>query len=443
MSEIMLGAVIVLLLLNMLITVFFGKKRGRNNEQEIMNKLTILESYIVRNEESIRQELLRNREETTKNARESREELYRGINHFGQQQLGRLAEIAQLQKNQLDTFSNQLLNLTTTNEQRLEKMRQTIELKLKEIQDDNSQKLEKMRETVDEKLHKTLEERIGQSFKLVSERLEQVYKGLGEMQSLATGVGDLKKVLSNVKTRGILGEIQLGNILEQILTSEQYETNIATKPGCREVVEFAIKLPGKERPDEQVYLPIDSKFPLEIYHQLLDAYEKADTTAIEESVKNLDICIRKCAKDIKDKYLQPPNTTDFGIMFLPIEGLYAEVVRRTGLIEILQRDYRIIITGPTTLAALLNSLQMGFRTLAIEKRSSEVWQVLGAVKTEFDKFGAVLVKAQERIRQADKEIEDLVGARTRQIQRRLKDVHEVPLAAKEPELLAAGDYIQD
>ena len=390
MIEKMLTAIIILTLINIFVVLLYSRNKGKKFEQEIANKLTFIESCIVRNEESLRLELIRNREETTKNARESREEANTVISHFGQQQLQRMGEIAQLQKNQLDTFSNQLINLTGSNEQKLDKMRETIELKLKELQEDNSQKLEKMRQTVDEKLHKTLEERIGQSFKLVSERLEQVYKGLGEMQTLATGVGDLKKVLSNVKTRGILGEFQLGSILEQILTLDQYEINVSTKPGSRDVVEFAIKLPGKGSNEDHVYLPIDSKFPLEVYHELLEAYDKIDPTAIEESTKHLETCIKKCAKDIRDKYLDPPITTDFGIMFLPIEGLYAEVVRRTGLIEILQRDYRIIITGPTTLAALLNSLQMGFRTLAIEKRSSEVWKVLGGVKAEFDKFGVVL-----------------------------------------------------
>jgi len=437
--EIMMAVVILLILVNISLLLKLIRKKGSQSEQDILNKLIFIESSLARTDESIRLELARNREEMNKNARESREELSKSIDYFGQHQLNRMSEIAQFQKNQLDTFSNQLVTLTSSNEQRLEKMRLTIEQKLKELQEDNSQKLEIMRQTVDEKLHKTLEERIGQSFKVVSERLEQVYKGLGEMQTLATGVGDLKKVLANVKTRGILGEIQLGNILEQLLTPEQYEKNISTKSGTKDVVEFAIKLPGKESPEDHVYLPVDSKFPLEVYHQLLEAYDQADISGIEDATKHLENCIKKCAKDIRDKYLEPPNTTDFGIMFLPIEGLYAEVVRRTGLIETLQRDYRIIITGPTTLAAFLNSLQMGFRTLAIEKRSSEVWKVLGAVKTEFEKFGVVLTKAQERIRQADKEIEDLVGTRTRQIQRKLKDVHEVPSLTDEPELLISGE----
>lgn len=439
MVEIMIGIVIVLILINTFIVIRLSRAKGKQGE--VLNRLVFIESCLARNDESIRHELARSREEINNNARETREELNRAINQLGQHQLNRMAEVAQFQKNQLDTFSNQLVNLTGSNEQRLDKMRGTIEQKLKELQEDNSQKLEMMRQTVDEKLHKTLEERIGQSFKLVSERLEQVYKGLGEMQTLAIGVGDLKKVLSNVKTRGILGEIQLENILEQILTKDQYAKNISTKPGSRDVVEFAIKLPGKESDENHVYMPLDSKFPLEVYHQLIEAYDKADIAAVEDSTKHLETCIKKCAKDIRDKYLEPPHTTDFGIMFLPIEGLYAEVVRRTGLIETLQRDYRIIITGPTTLAALLNSLQMGFRTLAIEKRSSEVWKVLGEVKTEFDKFGIVLAKTQEKLRQADKELEDLVGTRTRQIQRKLKGVHEVPTLPPDSEVLSPGDYI--
>lgn len=428
MVEIMLGAIVVLIIVNILLVWRYGKAGNNKAEQEIVSRLTIIESCLARNEESLRQELARNREETGKN-----------FYHFGEQQLKGMSEIAQMQKNQLDTFSNQLISLTASNEQRLDKMRETVEQKLKELQEDNSRKIEKMRETVDEKLHKTLEERLGQSFKLVSERLEQVSKGLGEMQALATGVGDLKKVLSNVKTRGILGEIQLGNILEQILTPEQYDKNIATRPDSKEVVEFAIKLPGKGSPENHVYLPLDSKFPLEVYHQLLEAYDRADAGAMEESAKHLEICIKKCAKDIRDKYLEPPRTTDFGIMFLPIEGLYAEVVKRTGLIETLQRDFKIIITGPTTLAAFLNSLQMGFRTLAIEKRSSEVWEVLRAVKAEFETFSSALSKAQEKIRQADKEIENLVGTRTRQIQRKLKDVHDGPTLEAEPESLVIGE----
>ncbi len=405
--------------------------------EDLQNSVINLNNSFSNLQNLIRDEFQRNREEFNRNSRESREELINSFKNFGDTISNRMTEIANLQKNQLDTFSNQLTMLTRTNEekiermtqsneQKMEKMRETLEAKLKAIQEDNSQQLEKMRQTVDEKLHKTLEQRLGESFKLVSERLELVHKGLGEMQSLATGVGDLKKVLANVKTRGILGEIQLGNILEQILSPEQYARDVITKQGSRERVEYAIKLPGRDESGQVVYLPIDSKFPMENYENLLNAYETANPNLIEEAAKLLEANIKKSAKDIKEKYIDPPNTTDFGILFLPIEGLYAEVVKRTSLLEILHREFKIVITGPTTLAAILNSLQMGFKTLAIEKRSSEVWKILGAVKTEFEKFGDVLKKAQEKINQASQDIDTLVGVRTRQIQKKLKDIQELP-----------------
>jgi DNA recombination protein RmuC len=295
------------------------------------------------------------------------------------------------------------------------------------MQEDNSRKLEQMRSVVDEQLQSTLEKRLGESFKQVSERLEQVYKGLGEMRNLATGVGDLKKVLTNVKTRGTWGEIRLSHILEQILTPDQYEVNVATKKAGSERVEFAIKLPGQGSNKEKiVWLPIDSKFPQEDYQRLLDAQESADKVQAEKSVKNLETRIKAEAKAIREKYIDPPNTTDFGIMFLPVEGLYAEVLRRPGLCDSLQRDYRIVVTGPTTLAALLNSLQMGFRTLAIEKRSSEVWELLGAVKTQFSKFGEVLAKTKKKLQEASNTI-DKAEVRTRVISRKLSKVQELPL----------------
>jgi len=312
-----------------------------------------------------------------------------------------------------------LANNTLQTEQKLENIRLTIEKRLTSLQEENSKKLDEMRNTVDEKLQKTLEERISKSFNQVSTQLEQVYKGLGEMQNLAVGVGDLKKVLSNVKTRGILGEIQLGAILEQILGPEQYSTNIVTKKGSRNPVEFAVKLPGDE--NGPVYLPIDSKFPLEDYNLLNDAYDRGNKVEIELLAKVLESKIKVFAKDIHDKYISVPDTTDFGILFLPIEGLYAEVVRR-GMVESLQRDYKVIIAGPTTMAALLNSLQMGFKTLAIQKRSGEVWNILAAVKTEFDSFGDVLALTQNRLEQAHSELDKLVGVRTRKIQSKLRTV---------------------
>lgn len=326
----------------------------------------------------------------------------------------------------LDNFATQLQYLTSMNEQKQDKLKEVLEAKLTALQEDNNKKLEKMRETVDEKLSATLEQRLGDSFKMVSERLEQVHKGLGEMQSLANGVGDLKRVLSNVKTRGILGEIQLENLLEQILAPEQYEKNVATRPSSSERVEFAVKMPGNELDKAAyVWLPIDAKFPLEDYQRLLKAQEAADPILAEESAKALEIRLKNCAKDIRNKYLDPPNTTDFGIMFLPFEGLYAEVLRRPGLFETLQRDYRVITAGPTVLAALLNSLQLGFRTLAIEKRSSEVWQLLGAVKTEFGKFGLILDKTYKKLQEASNTIED-AGRRSRSIERKLRNVQELP-----------------
>ena len=300
-----------------------------------------------------------------------------------------------------------------------------LEQRLHSFSADNVQSLENIRRSVDEKLQKTLEEKMNKSFSLVNERLEQVYKGLGEMQTLAVGVGDLKKVLSNVKTRGILGEIQLGAILSEILTKEQYEENIATKKGSKNVVEFAIKLPSDGA--GTVYLPVDSKFPGDTYSALRDAIESCDKQRIETAQKALVQRIKGEAKDIHDKYIDPPNTTEFAIMFLPFEGLYSEVVNM-GLVEVLQREYKVNIAGPSTMAALLNSLQMGFKTLAVQKRSAEVWKILGGVKTEFDKFNDVLVMTQQRLDQANKELDKLVGVRTRQIQRQLKDVESVPLS---------------
>lgn len=332
-------------------------------------------------------------------------DIHNGISH----QLGQMSTTTE---ERLKTFSD-------NNRKDLESIRETVEKKLEYIQTDNNQKLDEMRKIVDEKLQKTLEDRMTKSFQLVNERLEQVYKGLGEMQTLASGVGDLKKVLSNVKTRGILGEIQLGAILEEILSPEQYETNVVTKKGSKNPVEYAIKLPTED--DKSVLLPIDSKFPGDAYGDLMDAYDTGNKEAVETALKTLKTRISSFAKDISDKYIAPPDTTEFAIMFLPFEGLYAEVVNR-GMVEELQRKYRINVAGPSTMAALLNSLQMGFRTFAIQKRSGEVWNVLGAVKTEFDKFGAGLTATQQRLEQANKELDDLIGVRTRQIQRKLKNV---------------------
>jgi DNA recombination protein RmuC len=329
---------------------------------------------------------------------------------------------ARRQDERLDDMNKRIATFTDQSRLGLDGIRNTVAERLSDMNRDNNIHLEMMRKTVDEKLEKTLNERIGQSFRLVNERLEEVYKGLGEMQSLASDVGDLKKVLSNVKTRGILGEVQLEAILEEILTPDQYAKNIVTKHYGKDRVEFAVKLPGPG--DEPCYLPIDAKFPGDTYVKLQDAYESGDKAEIDRAGKALEQFIKGEAKNIRDKYLDPPYTTDFGIMFLPFEGLYAEVVRR-GLIEVLQRDYNVNIAGPTTMAAFLSSLKMGFRTLAIQKHSSRVWEVLGAVRTEFDKFEEVLVKAQERLRLADKDLDTLIGTRTNTIKRKLRDVERV------------------
>lgn len=332
---------------------------------------------------------------------------------------------AQSQNDRAVQLEQRFHSFSSGNAQSLENIRRSVDEKLESIRRENLRQLDEMRQTVDEKLQKTLEEKMNKSFSLVNERLEQVYKGLGEMQTLAVGVGDLKKVLSNVKTRGILGEIQLGAILSEILSKEQYEENIATKKGSKNVVEFAIKLPADGA--GTVYLPIDSKFPGDTYSALREAVESGDRQSIESAKKALVQRIKGEAKDIHDKYIDPPNTTEFAIMFLPFEGLYSEVVNM-GLVEVLQREYKVNIAGPSTMAALLNSLQMGFKTLAVQKRSAEVWKILGGVKTEFDKFNDVLVMTQQRLDQANKELDKLVGVRTRQIQRQLKDVESVNLS---------------
>ena len=386
-----------------------------------------MEKSLERTERLMREEFARSREEGSRNSKQSREELSSRLQEFGQLLVSQMAQFASLQKSQLDIFSNNLVTLGQANESKLEQMRQTVEARLQALQNDNAQKLEQMRATVDEKLHATLEQRLGDSFKIVSERLELVHKGLGEMQSLAAGVGDLKRVLTNIKTRGGWGEIQLGNLLEQLLSPEQYSANVATKPSTQERVDFAIRLPGREGGEggAPVWLPIDAKFPQEDYQRLIDAQERASALEIEEASRALETRLRLEARKIHDKYINPPYTTDFGIMFLPTEGLFAEAIRRPGLMEGLQRECRVAIMGPTTLGAILNSLQMGFRTLAIEKRSSEVWSVLGAVKAEFAKFGGVLDKVQKKLQEASNTVEQ-AATRSRVLQRKLKKVQELP-----------------
>lgn len=400
----------------------------RSSLLQLGERLTVLSRDQEKAERAVREEAAQGRTEEAAHAKQAREELSGSLKQFSDFLLSRMTEIATLQRSQLDTFSTQLTTLTQSNEAKLDKLRETVEAQLKALQEDNSQKLEQMRATVDEKLHATLEQRLGESFKLVSERLELVHKGLGEMQTLATGVGDLKKVLSGVKTRGTWGEVQLGALLEQVLSPEQYETNVATKKGSAERVEYALKLPGQEK-GQEVWVPIDAKFPQEDYQRLLDAQEAADAEAAARAAGQLELRLKAEAKDISEKYINVPFTTNFALMFLPTEGLFAEVIRRPGLTDHLQQEYRVMVTGPTTLAALLNSLQMGFRTLAIQKRTDEVWQLLGAVKSEFGKFGDLLDKTHQKLEQATNAIES-ARTKSRTIERKLKKVQE-PLAAGE------------
>jgi len=365
------------------------------------------------------------RAESATTATQLRQEVVKTLTEISDAMARTLKDLAAAEKLQLDSFSKQIESLTKTSGEKLEAVRVTVEGQLQTMKADNATQLEQMRLTVDEKLQGTLEKRLGESFKQVSERLEQVHKGLGEMQSLATGVGDLKKVLTNVKTRGTWGEVQLGALLEQVLSPDQWASNVSTK-GNGERVEFAVKLPGQgAEKSEIVWLPIDAKFPVEDYQRLIEAQERADLEGIETAGKDLENRVRGCAKDICDKYLAPPNTTDFGILYLPIEGLFAETIRRTGLIEGIQRNYRVIVAGPTTLWSILNSLQMGFRTLAIEKRTSEVWNLLAGVKTEWTKYGEVLDAVQTKLNQASNKIDE-VRVRSRAIGRKLKDVQELP-----------------
>ena len=419
MIEILLVIVIILLIVNIYISI---KPQGVDMGPVQRD----MEQKLISVEKALREEFTVNREESRKNEQSNRTEIGSSIEKLSATILSNMIELSNLQKNQFDTYSRTMertldaFNYNLRNS--IDDLTKLQNEKFVELTKSTEENLEKMRVTVDEKLQSTLERRLSESFKVVSERLEQVHKGLGEMQSLAAGVGDLKKVLSNTKTRGVLGEVQLERILEQFLSPEQYEKNVITKKGSRETVEFAIKLPGKDYDNKMVYLPLDAKFPLEVYNKLLDAYDLQNQAQIDAASKNLERFIKKSAKDIRDKYIDPPNTTDFGLMFLPTEGIYAEVLKNQSLVEFVQREYNINITGPTTLVALLNSLQMGFRSLAIEKHSSEVWKILGAVKTEFSKFETVLNSAQNKLNQASSEIDKLVGTRTRQINRKLKNV---------------------
>ena len=435
MSELLLYGLVAMGAGVLLLQLVLLQRSGRKDDS-LEPGFSALQSGLERVERELRQEMARARQEAATAARGDREEQAQSLDRLTKALSAQVGQLGTLQGQQLEAFAAQLARLTQSNEQRFEQLRLSIEARLGAMQADNASKLEEMRKTVDEKLHATLEQRLGDSFKLVSERLELVHKGLGEMQTLAAGVGDLKKVLTNVKTRGTWGEVQLEALLDQVLTAEQYEKNVITRPNSNERVEFAIRLPGREMggSDKQpVWLPIDAKFPMEDYQRLIEAQERADPVAVELAAKALELRLRLEAKTIRDKYVEPPFTTDFAILYLPTEGLYAEALRRSGLADGLQRDFRISIAGPTTLAALLNSLQMGFRTLAIEKRSSEVWGVLGAIKTEFGKFGEALDATRKKLEQATKSIES-AGVRTRQIERKLKGVEALPTAEAQARL---------
>ena len=407
MELILLIAILILLMANLFVVLL------KNNRKQT----ECLETFI-------RQEMKENREEMARNMRELRTELNQTLNLSTQQMQNTLHR-----------------NLMTTNEMQREKF-EAMNRQQDVLVKSTEKRLDEMRLMVEEKLQKTLNERIGQSFELVRSQLENVQKGLGEMKTLAEDVGGLKKVLGNVKTRGTFGEIQLGALLEQMLSPEQYDSNVKTRKNATEFVEFAIKLPGKDDGKNTVYLPIDAKFPKDVYEQYVDAYEAGDIALMESTSKQLEITLKRMAKDIHDKYIEPPYTTDFAILFLPFESIYAEVIRRTSLVESLQKDYKIIVTGPTTLGAILNSLQMGFRTLAIQKRTSEVWGVLGAVKTEFGKFGGMLEKVQKNLQSAGDQLEEVMGKRTRAIERKLRQVEALPVEDSS-KMLSLDEFVDE
>ncbi len=485
MSDMLVVIAIVLIVVVAGMQMVLLRRRSGISAAELETCFSAVEKAQDRLERAFRDEIGRNREESAGLARQSREEqanTLKGVGDTLNQQLVHLTQAngqklealretveQRLQRVQTDSgqrleqvrtqmladarqmreetggalkqfnesLAGQMGKLTESNERRMETLRTSIEDKLKAIQQDSTTKLEQMRQTVDEKLQGTLEKRLGESFKMVSDRLEQVYKGLGEMQALASGVGDLKRVLTNVKTRGTWGEVQLAALLQEVLTPEQYDTNVITRPGSSDRVEFAVRLPGRgDDRSEVVWLPIDAKFPVEDYQRLVEAQETADPQAAEIAGRQLEMRIKQCAADICAKYISPPNTTDFGILFLPTEGLFAEVVRRPGLSDAIQHDCRVVIAGPTTLWSILNSLQMGFRTLAIQQRSSEVWTLLAAVKTEFGKYGDVLAKVQKKLQEASNTIDD-AAKRTRVIGRKLRDVQELP-STDGQELLLLG-----
>jgi DNA recombination protein RmuC len=427
---------VVLVIFLQLVTLWRGK-RQEDDEARFRLLQETQEKGLMRLERELREELARSRREDAEESFRDREERAQSSTLLGQAISTQVSQFGSLQSERLEGFARELNRFSLGLDERFERLKIAVENRLTAIQSDNASKLEEMRRTVDEKLHATLEQRLGESFKLVSDRLEQVHRGLGEMQTLAVGVGDLKRVLTNVKTRGTWGEVQLSALLEQLLTADQFGANVATRPGSNERVDFAIRLPGKDD-SAVVWLPIDAKFPIEDYQRLLDAQERGDPAGVEEASRAIGLRLRNEAKSIRDKYVAPPHTTDFALLYLPIEGLYAEALRRPALAEMLQRDYRVSLAGPTTLAAILNSLQMGFRTLAIEQRSAEVWAVLGAVKTEFGKFGEALAHTKKKLDEASNSISK-AETRTRQLSRKLKDVEALP-AAESEQLIGVVDF---
>lgn len=423
MIETLLIILVALSLVNIGITLTKKPKLDIKPQlKQVEDLMMKFDSTLERTEKSLKDEFHRNRTETNDLSKSNREELSTSLKSFEQKFTENIKELNELLRQKFGDFSLQQSEINKQTTENVKEVKQSVEGQLKSIREDNTRQLDEIRKTVDEKLQKTLNDRLSQSFETVGKQLQAVQEGLGEMRTLATDVGGLKKVLSNVKMRGGIGEIQLSLLLEQILAPDQYEANVKTKAQSSELVEFAIKLPGRDDSGKNVWLPIDAKFPKDIYEQLQEAYDEGDQNKILIAQKNLDNTIKKMAKDIGEKYIDPPNTTDFGIMFLPFEGIYAEVVRKAALLEDLQRNYKIIVTGPTTLAAILNSLQMGFKTLAIQKRSGEVWQVLGAVKKEFENFSGIMEKAQKNIQTGLNQLDDVMGKRTRAIQRKLKGV---------------------
>ena len=431
MELILLGLIALLAGANLLL--LFSRKNSSEGK-ETLTALFKFEQLLHQLEKQMKDDFQRNRDENQGAFKRQREELSQALNQFGDRYDQNAKRLNDVLKERFSRLNDKQTQLNLDAEKRIKEVRDVVEKQLKELREDNSKQLSEVNKTVNEKLQKTLNDRLSQSFETVGKQLKSVQEGLGEMKNLATDVGGLKKVLSNVKMRGGLGEVQLAMLLENILAPDQYEANVKTKAGSDAVVEFAIKLPGKDELNSTVWIPVDAKFPKDVYEYLQNAYDDGNPALVERAQKELENTIKKMAKDIRDKYLDPPKTTDFGILFLPFEGIYAEVVRKAALLETLQREYKIIVTGPTTLAAILNSLQMGFKTLAIQKRSSEVWNVLGEVKKEFNNFGGMMQKAQKNIQTGLNQLDDVMGVRTRAIERKLKDVSSLDEETSKPKL---------